>query len=604
MEALSFLSGGGIASSAKYFDIRLDDPYVVFRGSEHEAASAHLRGTLVLCLSEPLTIKHLKLTLIGMSRICWHLPSSATTGGRKPYKEKVFYEKEWKFRDAGKGRTEILPADNYEFPFDVILEGSLPESVEGLHDTWVTYRFKAEIGRKYARDIVIRKPVRIVRTLDPSALELAHAMSVENIWPNKIEYSISTPTKAVIFGTSVRIDFRLIPLLKGLKIGTITSQLIETHELTMNPDDPTTVQNTFKSTRTIKTDDYELNEEEQLEILDETAEGFQFHRMLELPHSLSRCLQDTDVKGIKIRHKLKFRVQLHNPDGHTSELRATLPVTVLISPDMRIDENNTLIEDGSTVRQHAAEELANQAPPLYGQHQFDRLYSDIDISGYRTPGPMSGSATPFGALSRNISSEDLPSLEAITNGDISASALHSRLSHLHATRGTYSSSPGGDNHDSHPADYFSHMNGRQSGGNSHSHSPENNSRRASDEQDREQPDSTVPSGMVTPHQPQYMEVETLSRVPSYTTAIRTAARTQYDSELPAYDAAISSSAPPARPLPPPQQAHLRNSSTSSPTRMLTLNDALHRTFYNNQHTSPGHDDAERRLRLTQARVDI
>lgn len=106
----------------------------------------------------------------------WHLPSSATAGGRKPYKEKVFFEKDWKFRDAGKGRTEILPADNYEFPFDVILEGSLPESVEGLHDTWVTYRFKAEIGRKYARDIIIRKPVRIVRTLDPSALELAHAM--------------------------------------------------------------------------------------------------------------------------------------------------------------------------------------------------------------------------------------------------------------------------------------------------------------------------------------------------------------------------------------------------------------------------------------------
>lgn len=230
-----------------------------------------------------------------------------------------------------------MPADNYEFPFDVVLEGSLPESVEGLHDTWVTYRFKAEIGRKYARDIVIRKPVRIVRTLDPSALELAHAMvstfirtkrlfstnfvqSVENIWPNKIEYSISTPTKAVIFGTSVQVDFRLIPLLKGLKIGTITSQLIETHELTMNPDDPTTVQNTYKSTRTIKTDDYELNEDEQLEILDETAEGFQFHRTLDIPHSLSRCLQDTDVKGIKIRHKLKFRIQLHNPDGHTSEV--------------------------------------------------------------------------------------------------------------------------------------------------------------------------------------------------------------------------------------------------------------------------------------------
>lgn len=48
---------------------RLDDPYIVFRGGEDEAASAHLCGTVVLCITEPLTIKHLKLHLTGMSRI-------------------------------------------------------------------------------------------------------------------------------------------------------------------------------------------------------------------------------------------------------------------------------------------------------------------------------------------------------------------------------------------------------------------------------------------------------------------------------------------------------------------------------------------------------
>lgn len=106
----------------------------------------------------------------------WHLPATAAGTTRKPYKEKVFFEKKWSFREAGKGKTETLPADNYEFPFEVVLDGSLPESVEGMHDTWVTYRFKAEIGRKYARDITVRKPLRIIRTLDPSALELSHAM--------------------------------------------------------------------------------------------------------------------------------------------------------------------------------------------------------------------------------------------------------------------------------------------------------------------------------------------------------------------------------------------------------------------------------------------
>lgn len=149
---------------------------------------------------------------------------------------------------------------------------------------------------------------------------LTFVQSVENIWPNKIEYSISTPTKAVIFGTSIRVDFKLIPLLKGLKIGQIVSQLIESHDLTLNPEDPDSVRNTYKNTRTIVNDEHELDEEDNLEIIDEAAEGYQFSRFLDLPKTLTRCLQDTDTRGIKIRHKLKFRVQLLNPDGHISEV--------------------------------------------------------------------------------------------------------------------------------------------------------------------------------------------------------------------------------------------------------------------------------------------
>ncbi|KAL1990050.1 hypothetical protein VTN49DRAFT_6631 [Thermomyces lanuginosus] len=585
MEALSFLSGGGIASSCKYFDIRLDDRYVVFRGNEHEAASALLRGTVVLCLVEPLTIKHIRLRLTGMSRICWHLPAAAAGTARKPCKERVFFEKTWSFREAGKGKTETLPADNYEFPFDVVLDGSLPESVEGMHDTWVTYRFKAEIGRKYARDITVRKPLRIIRTLDPSTLELSHAMSVENIWPNKIEYSISTPSKAVIFGTFVRVDFRLIPLLKGLKIGLISSQLIENHELTLNPDEPESVSNTHKSTRVVLTDDYELDPDHQLEIIDEMAEGYQFSRYLNLPKTLTRCLQDTETRGIKIRHKLKFRVQLHNPDGHTSELRATLPVSIFISPHLAIDDNHNLVDQTPQAAQQALDDLTQQAPPLYGEHQFDQLYSEVDMSGYLTPNPMSGAATPFGSLSRNLSAEDLPSMAAVTNGDISASALHSRLSRLHATG--HSTSP--DVPDSHSSDGTAPPQGHSSAdyfsqySRSHSQSPDgrspSGSQRNSEEHDRQL------SGTATPYYPQAFEVETLSRVPSYSTAVRTGVPPQYCDDLPDYDSAVGNTPPAMTPPRSPQQAHLRTghrpqvpSSLSEPYRPFT-----------------NHDDVERRL---------
>ena len=53
----------------EYVYSRLDDDYSVLRGNEEEAASAHLKGVLVLCLVEPLAIKCLKLHLTGLSHI-------------------------------------------------------------------------------------------------------------------------------------------------------------------------------------------------------------------------------------------------------------------------------------------------------------------------------------------------------------------------------------------------------------------------------------------------------------------------------------------------------------------------------------------------------
>lgn len=428
-----------------------------------------------------------------------------------------------------------------------------------------------------------------------------YLQSVDNIWPNKIEYSISTPTKAVVFGTSIRVDFKLIPLLKGLSIGQVTSQLIESHDLTLNPEDTDSIRNTYKITRTILTDEH-LVDENQVEIIDEAAEGYQFTRFLDMPLTLTRCLQDTDTKGIKVRHKLKFRIQLHNPDGHISELRATLPVSIFISPNIPIDDNNNLRDQNPAASRRTADEFAaNQAPPLYGEHQMDQLYGQVDPNGYRTPGPGSGPGTPFGPLSRNISAENLASMNALTNTDISASALHTRLTNLNI-HGVGQPSPNEPAHDSpteqHPNSrqlnvHFSDYFGPASGSNSHSHGSPELSRRASDDVDHE----PIPSGMATPFHPQYAEVETLSRVPSYSTAVR-ANVGSFDSNLPDYNAVIASSLPTTPSLQSPQQAYIRSARTSGVSTPL---EAQNRTGYFPSHGAHA-DETERRLRLLQARA--
>lgn len=68
--ALKFLSThagtGGNSNSVKLFEIRLDSEYVVFRGSEEEAGSARVAGELALCLTEPMSIFGINLTLSGI----------------------------------------------------------------------------------------------------------------------------------------------------------------------------------------------------------------------------------------------------------------------------------------------------------------------------------------------------------------------------------------------------------------------------------------------------------------------------------------------------------------------------------------------------------
>lgn len=91
--------------------------------------------------------------------------------------EEEFMRHTWDFTNLGKRSSETLLAGNYEYPFDLILPGSTPESVEGLTDTWIVYRMKATIERGLLQqNSVARKQVRIIRTLDSAALELAHVM--------------------------------------------------------------------------------------------------------------------------------------------------------------------------------------------------------------------------------------------------------------------------------------------------------------------------------------------------------------------------------------------------------------------------------------------
>ena len=335
-----------------------------------------------------------------------------------------------------------------------------------------------------------------------------------------------------------------MPLLKGLKIGKITTELLQRQNLTIHSSRNTT--RSHSNTQAVHTDEYSIPDDAETEDI-EGQEGYVFSRSIPVPQSLKQCVQTFNSPDIKIRHHLAFNVQLLNPDGHVSELHASLPVFIFLSPHLPINDSNNLFYDCGQRVAVAASELIDLTPPQYGHHEFDRLYSDIDPSGYMTPaGVQSGVNTPLNPRSRSVSIENLTLMNAMASSDSAASFLQNRLSNLDAAgpagshrtaRERSQLSSTGDSIFDHntslvgtplttasPAGgYFAETSGssaEQTPGDtmSHSSSEEEGIERAS---------------------PQHIEysAEDLAKVPSYSTALQANPRTPIKKGLPTYHAA-------------------------------------------------------------------
>ena len=203
-----------------------------------------------------------------------------------------------------------------------MLPGDTAESVEGIPEASITYRLKATVARgKLAYDLHASKHLRIIRTLEPGALEFLHAMSVENIWPNKVDYSIIIPQKAVVFGGNINMEMRFSPLLKGLELGDITAKMVENRDCCVYGASGLNYRE-HKYEREVATWKFETSREENWQdmIEDTGQEGWTMVKTLNLPRKLGKCVQDLNHHGIKIRHKIKLTVALKNPDGHVSEV--------------------------------------------------------------------------------------------------------------------------------------------------------------------------------------------------------------------------------------------------------------------------------------------
>lgn len=473
------------SKSTSLFQIRLknlEHDVLVLKGSPHEAASALLSGNIALSVNEPLTIKKVTLRLYATLKLRADLTSASSAAAGTSRKllnfSKKVYEYDWDSNEfnqyfdhmyennasstpllsknnsstslknlrsrsglnlaqlsssshnllssqsssstnvprtavSGGSTNHVLVQGNYEIPFSAILPGDMPESIEGLPGCSSVYRLEAIIDRgKFHSTLVTKKHLRVVRTLTTDAVELSETIAVDNTWPKKVEYSLSCPTRALAIGSGTPISMMLVPLLKGLTLGEIKIQLVEFYSFVGNTPPMHQAERVIASKKIPKPDPDTFN-----------MDKWEIETFLRIPASLSKCCQDVDLQQhVKVRHKLKFGIGLVNPDNHVSELRASLPVQLFISPFVTVsskhdvdstvpNENNE--EDilftsdsydqlsglDNRANSSAANSASNShtsltglvAPPVYDQHIYDRLWSDV--SPIETP-LTSGTSTP------------------------------------------------------------------------------------------------------------------------------------------------------------------------------------------------------------------
>ncbi|RLV85676.1 Protein ROD1 [Meyerozyma sp. JA9] len=469
-------SGGG-AKSAVLFDIRLynlDHDVLVVKGSQEEAASSLLSGRIVLSINEPLTIRRLGLRLYATLRLNWTetVQAGKTTMPKNHRFDKKIFEHVWDANEfnsqlsemaelsrehsaenlrgsrlsskrnksssslslsslssphgsfsnltslnatARGGRSHVLSTGNYEIPFSAVLPGSMPESVEGLPGGSIIYKLEASIDRgKFHQPLVTKKHIRVVRTLTTDAVELSETVAVDNTWPQKVEYSLNVPSKAIAIGSGTPVSMMMVPLLKGLSLGDIKIQLVEYYSYVG------IIPPVHNGERVVSDIFIPKPSEEEAEF---QLDKWEVESFVRVPASLSKCTQDCEIQNyMKVRHKLKFVIGLVNPDGHVSELRASLPVQLFISPFISVrakpdelDEDNQGSDDeelfttersSTSLNELGAQNSANvsqensytsltglMAPPLYEKHIYDRLWSEV--SPIESP-LSSGAATPRG----------------------------------------------------------------------------------------------------------------------------------------------------------------------------------------------------------------
>ncbi|OAD67179.1 hypothetical protein PHYBLDRAFT_151789 [Phycomyces blakesleeanus NRRL 1555(-)] len=314
-------------------EIQVTTDEILLQGQADESAGKLLQGTLVLNLAEQTKIRSIVLEFIGKMRVSW---SEGPAHNQRHYKqERTIISHLWDFlpesSEGIKKKARSFGPGRYEWNFELTVPGDLPQSVSATSGQ-VDYLLKATVQRSgLVHNIVKKMPIRIFRCLLSCAFELIQSFEIHNTWADKVEYDISLPSKVYTHGENIPVTFNILPIAPHLSVISLMATLKECCTYT-------TKDHTKTDARILRFSRHENP------FLDTTFSDLPYWNRvvnLKVPNTSPSVLCDASNDMILIEHKISIIISIANPDGYLSEVRCSVPVTIIDSyaeQQYRLDE--------------------------------------------------------------------------------------------------------------------------------------------------------------------------------------------------------------------------------------------------------------------------
>ncbi|KAF6763278.1 hypothetical protein DFP72DRAFT_801526 [Ephemerocybe angulata] len=211
-----------------HIDIVLDTPYLTLKGTGPDVEPTRLSGNVILYLAEATSIKEITLQFRGKARI--PVPANESLINNQTALTYVICHHNWSFLEGSAKHTRTLKAGRHFFPFHLEVGGSLPSSISTpvLGGASVAYKLRAVATRPLlSHNLQSMIAVPLIRSFTPEALEYQQTLEIENTWPEKLMYSVVLPQKAWGTGDTLGSLVKLCPLSKGVVVETILMNLLE-----------------------------------------------------------------------------------------------------------------------------------------------------------------------------------------------------------------------------------------------------------------------------------------------------------------------------------------------------------------------------------------